>query len=221
MSADRNKRELLRKKRESQKRRTIYTILSILFGIILFLGLVVFLPKLLIKPVNYEASEGFTVGDPDAPVKVVVFSNYTCGYCKIYSETLEKDFITDYVETGNVFYRYVNIPYNDEGSLNAAEASHCAADQDKFFEYKTLLYTYASAAEGFAIDKLVNYSEAAGLDVEEFKSCMDNDNFANSYLEDRRYAQSVGVTGTPTFLVNDQLVMSSELIPTVESFLGN
>jgi len=47
-----------------------------------------------------------------------------------------------------------------------------------------------------------------------------SDQYAETYIVDRRYAQSVGVTATPTFLVNDQLVYSTELISTVEYFLS-
>jgi protein-disulfide isomerase len=108
-----------------------------------------------------------------------------------------------------------------EESINAAEASQCAADQNKFFEYKGLLYTYASAAEGFSVENLIRYANAAGLDVEAFEACMLSDQYAQAYLDDRSFAQSVGVTATPTFLVNDQLVYSNELITTVENQLSN
>jgi len=221
MTTNRNKRELLRQKRKEQQRRKIYIAVLITAIVLVVFSLLAFLPKLLSKPANYDSSQGFTLGDPNAPVKVVAFSSYSCGYCKIFSDSLEKDFIEDYVDTGKVFYSYVNMAGTGEQSINAAEASHCAADQNKFFEYKSFLYTYASAAEGFSIDNLIKYAKSAGLEVEKFETCMLSDQYAQAHLEDRNYAQSVGVTATPTFLVNDQLVYSNELIPTVESYLSN
>ncbi len=136
MTSNQNKRELLRQKRKEQKRRKIYMTALITVAVLSVIGLLAFLPKLLSKPANYDSSQGFSLGDPNAPVKVVVFSSYTCGYCKIFSEGLEKDFIKDYVDTGKVYYRYVNMANASEESMNAAEASHCAADQNIFFEYK-------------------------------------------------------------------------------------
>lgn len=220
MSTHLNKRELLRQKRKAQQRRKIYITVLIIIGVLVVFGLFAFLPKLISKSANYGSSQGFALGDPDAPVKVVAFSSYSCGHCKSFSENLEKDFIKNYIEKGQVYYRYVNMASNNEQSKNAAEASYCAADQNKFFEYKRLLYTYASASDGFSTENLIRYAKNADLDVAEFKACMLSDQYAETYLEDRRYAQSVGVTATPTFLVNDQLVYSSELISTVEFFLS-
>lgn len=220
MSTHLNKRELLRQKRKAQQRRKIYITVLIIIGVLVVFGLFAFLPKLISKSANYGSSQGFVMGDPDAPVKVVAFSSYSCGHCKSFSENLEKDFIKNYIEKGQVYYRYVNMASNNEQSKNAAEASYCAADQNKFFEYKRLLYTYASASDGFSTENLIRYAKNADLDVEEFKACMLSDQYAETYLEDRRYAQSVGVTATPTFLVNDQLVYSIELISTVEIFLS-
>jgi len=221
MTTNRDKREMLREKKQAQKRRSIYTLVLIIIGVIVIFGSAALLPKIFAKPPNYETNQGFTVGDPNAPVTVIAFSNYTCGYCKLFSETMEKDFITDYVETGKVFYQYVNLPNNNELSLNAAEASHCAADQNKFFEYKSLLYTYASASDGFSVENLSKYTRLAGLDRTAFDNCMSEDKYAQAYLEDREYAQSAGIRATPTFLVNGQLVTSSELIQTVEAILAD
>lgn len=219
MTTNRNKRELLREKRKAQKRRSFYTSSLIVIGVIAIFGSVVILSRWLSKPVEYETSQGFSVGDPNAPVEVVAFSNYSCGYCKIYSETTEKKFISEYAETGKVFYRYVNLPNNNSSSLNAAEASYCAADQDKFFEYKDYLYTYSQAADGFSLENLVKYAKSAGLDTADFENCISGDDYQQAYLNDRSYAQSVGINATPTFLVNGQIVSASELVNTVESLL--
>ena len=220
MSTNQNKRELLRQKRKAQQRRKIYLTALIIIGVLVVFGLFAILPKLISKPANYGSGQGFALGYPGAPVKVVAFSSYYCSHCKSFSESLEKEFVKNYIEKGKVYYRYVNMASNNEQSKNAAEASYCAADQNKFFEYKSLLYIYASATDGFSTENLIRYARTAGLDAEEFEACMLSDQYAETYIVDRRYAQSVGVTATPTFLVNDQLVYSTELISTVEYFLS-
>ena len=65
------------------------------------------------------------------------------------------------------------------------------------------------------------YANSAGLDTAAFASCMDGDEYQRAYINDRNYARSEGVNATPTFLVNGQLVMASELESTVEMLLEN
>ncbi len=221
MSKTINNRELLRKKREEQKRRRIYVFLGVIFTVILIFGLAALLPKFIMGKAKYGTNQGFTSGDQNAPVTVVQFSSYTCPYCKNFSENVEKDFMAQYVDTGNVFYRYVNIPSDSIDSLNAAKASFCAADQNLFFEYKDYLYANVDLPDGFSVENLKGYARSANLDSEQFTTCFEDPANDDVYLEDLKLARSVGITGTPSFLVNDQLVSSNELIATVESLLTN
>ena len=215
-----SQRQLLREKRKAQKRRTIYISFAVILGTAVIFGSIVFLSKYLSKPANYETSEGFTLGDPEAPVEVIAFSNYSCSFCKIYSETIEKDLISGYVDPGEIYYRYVNLANSDEDSANAAEASYCAAEQNKFFEYKSYLYTYAMSGDGFSLENLTKYARLANLDTENFDKCMSENQYAEAYIQDRSYAQSAGIRATPTFLVNGQLVNANELISTIDGVLG-
>ncbi len=219
MTTDQNKRVLLREKRKAQKRRSFFISGFIVTGIIFVISTIALLPKIFIKHTNYDGNPGFTMGDPNAPIEIIVFSNYSCAYCKVFSDTIEKDFISDLTNAGQIYYRYVNLANNNRLSKNAAKASYCAADQKKFFEYKTYLYTYANAADGFSIENLKKYAKSAGLDTASFITCMSEDTYSQAYLKDKDYAQSVGIRATPTFLVNGQLVKASKLVATVEALL--
>ncbi len=221
MTTSKSKREILREKRKEQKRRRTLTFILVILAAVIVFGLAAVLPKLLMKKTKYETVSGFSIGDLDAPVTVYEFSNYSCGHCKNFSENFESDFISEYVDTGLVYFTYVNIASSTEGSLAAAEASYCAAEQNLFFEYKELLFTYSGSTDGFSIGNLVSYASSAGLDTNEFQACLDSDIYANAYFEDYQFAQSAGLTGTPSFLVNDTLVFSSELVSTVDEYLGN
>lgn len=221
MSSTTSKRELLRKKREAQKRRRWMIFLFVFLGVVLIFALATLLPRLFSKQEKYSDVQGFYIGDPDAPVKVTEFSSYFCSFCKIFSEENEGAFIEDYVATGDVYFRYVNMAPETEESLNAAEASFCAAEQNRFFDYKPLLYTYAAYDDGFTTESLLSYANSIGMDVDAFEACLASDEFRNAYAKETEYALSVGLTATPSFLVNDQLVSASELVPTVEEILGN
>lgn len=220
MNSKISKREQLRRKRQAEKRKKTLTFVIITAVVIVLIGLAAILPRLFNRNVDYQQMEGFYLGDPDAPITVVEFSRYTCSHCKNFAETMEADFIADYVDTGKVYFRYVNLASGDEGLLNAGEASYCAAEQNKFFEYKSYLYTYSLSETGFATESLINYAESADLDVDEFTACLESDTYRDAYLSDQSYAQSVGITGTPSFLVNDQIVFASELFQTLDELLG-
>ena len=219
MSFNQSKRELLRNKRKEQKRRNTITFILITLAAVILILAAVILPNILMSRSKYANSRGFALGDPNAPITVVQFSSYSCGFCKDFADRMEDDFINTYVDPGYVYYRYVNIPSNTEQSQAAAEASYCAADQNRFFDYKDYLYTYATTPDGFTFSNLMNYANSAGLETEEFRTCLESGTFANAYIDDIQYTQRAGVTGTPTFLVNDQLVSSTGLIPAVEALL--
>jgi protein-disulfide isomerase len=222
MSANLSKREILRKKRQEQKRRNVITFILIAVAVAILVLVAIFLPKFLSENASDTATPGFSIGDPDAPVTVVEFSSYSCSHCYTFNQENAKDFIENYVDTGKVYFTYINYPSNSEGSMQAAEASYCAADQGKFYEYKDQIFGNYAAADVFSDENLVAYAGAAGLDVDAFESCMASGKFANSYVQDVQYAQNAGVTATPTFWVNsEQLVLMSELESTVDSYLGN
>jgi protein-disulfide isomerase len=219
LSLGKSKREIIREKRKEQKRRRVMTFIFVAIAATVLFSVTVILPKFLAGSIKHENANGFSIGDPKAPVTVVEFSSYTCSVCKSFSENHEKDFIAEYVDTGNVYFTYVNIPSNSEQSLAAAEASYCAAEQNKFFEYKEYLYENAGHSDAYTSDNLIEYAAFTDLNSDEFQTCLASDKYADAYLQDYEYARSVGLTGTPSFLVNETLVYASELISTVESAL--
>jgi protein-disulfide isomerase len=222
MSQTLSKREMLREKRKQQKRRNTITFITVsVIGILLIAALIV-LPKLLTKTTKYENTDKFSIGDPNAPITVVEFSNYGCSHCKDFSENTEADFIETYVKTGEVYFTYVNIPYNDASYIAAAEASYCAAEQNMFYEYKEQLFTYVGYTDSYSIDNLNKYASTVGMDTTAFAACMESDAYAQSYLDDYAYADSIGLQGTPSFLINGtELVYASQLYDSLNALLQN
>ena len=161
MSQTLSKREMLREKRKQQKRQKTITFILIAAAGVLLIAALIFLPKLFTKASKYENTNQFSIGDPNAPVSVVEFSNYGCSHCRDFSVNAEADFIATYVDTGKVYFTYVNIPYNDEGYLAASEASYCAAEQNLFYEYKEQVFTYVGYTDAFSVENLIKYAKAA------------------------------------------------------------
>lgn len=141
-------------------------------------------------------------GDPNAPVTVVEFADFNCGYCgKWAKETLPK-IDEKYVKSGQVRLAYVHYPILGADSMTAAEGAECVArlKQDAFWNYHILLY--ANQGIGYTKDNLATLAEEIGVGRKEFESCMDNFQDRPLIEDDIRLAQVMGVRGTPAFLVN-------------------
>ncbi len=219
MSANKSKRELIRSRRKAQKRQQRMTLILISSAAVLLVVLAVLLPKVLVSRTKYKNTDGFSVGDPNAPIVVEEFTDYLCSHCKNFALNYEEDFIKAYAETGKVYFTFNNFPFMTEDSYRGAEASYCAAEQNRLYEFKDFLFTYAGYQDAFSDSALISYATSAGLDPDQFETCLLSDKYLNTYVEDLTYGQSVGVQGTPTFVVNGTVVSSAELIPYVDSLL--
>jgi protein-disulfide isomerase len=141
-------------------------------------------------------------GDPNAPVTLVEFGDFNCGYCgKWTNETLplidEK-----YIQEGKVRMAYVHYPILGPDSMTAAEAAECVAiiDEGSFWEYHDLLYN--NQGIGFTLENLTALADELGVDTAEFEACMNDFPDRASLEDDIRLSQVMGVRGTPAFLVN-------------------
>ncbi len=97
-------------------------------------------------------------------------------------------------------------PVSSNGeSRSAAEASECAADQGKFWQYHDYVFANQNGENrgGFRDANLRNYAQSAGLDLTAFDSCFSSAKFADVVKADEAEARSLGLTGTPSMFVND------------------
>ncbi len=89
----------------------------------------------------------------------------------------------------------------------ASEATECADDQDKFWEYHDLLFANQSALD---VDSLKGYAGQLGLDTGTFDECLDEGKHEQEVLQDLEDGQSYGATGTPAFFINGELVSGAQ-----------
>lgn len=89
-------------------------------------------------------------------------------------------------------------------SLWSAEASECAADQDKFWEYHDLIFTKQSGENQGAMSKenLKKFAAELGLDAQTFNECLDSGKYTQQIQQDTALAQQLGVNSTPIFIIN-------------------
>lgn len=141
------------------------------------------------------------LGAENALVTLVEFSDFQCPFCgKFYKET-EPQIISEYVDTGKVKFVYKHLPLTQihAYSQKAAEASECAADQGKFWEYHGKLFANQNA---LFLASLKKYASDIGLDRTKFDACLDSGTMASRVGYDAEEAVQRGVRSTPNFFVN-------------------
>jgi protein-disulfide isomerase len=151
-------------------------------------------------------------GDPDAPVTIIEFSDFQCPYCSRFSHETMPLLHEQYIDPGIVRIGYRHAAYQGEGSVLAAEASECAADQDAFWDYHDRLI-HRLAVEGkrdFTSENLKQFATELELNPEAFNTCLDEGKYADLVRDETRQVQELGVSGTPTFLINGKRLVGAQ-----------
>lgn len=164
-----------------------------------------------------------TMGDPNAPVKVVEFSDFQCPFCRQFYEEFEPRLISDYIEPGRVHFTYSPFSFLGPESIKSAEASLCAMDQGKFWDYHDILFQNQGGenAGGFSDRNLKLYARDIGLNTSEFNQCYDSGKNTQRVQELNQYARDKGVDATPYFLINDdKLVDRGGLFAAIDEALS-
>jgi len=151
-------------------------------------------------PVKVSVANRPSMGRADAPVTLVEFSDYQCPFCRRHVTSTLPELKRDYVDRGKVRYVYRDFPIDrlHPEARKAAEAAHCAGDQGKYWEMHDLLFARQRQLNA---DDLKKYASGIGVDQAAFNACLDEGRHAKVVDEDERAGASIGVTGTPTFVV--------------------
>jgi protein-disulfide isomerase len=136
-------------------------------------------------------------GDHKAPVKIVEFSDYQCPYCRQVEATL-KPVLAKYGDKVSLAYRDFPLTAMHPQAMIAAEATRCALEQGKFWEYHDELFT-ASKLEK---DDLIGYARNVKLDGKQFESCLTSEKYKADIEKDEQEGRKAGVNGTPAFFIN-------------------
>ena len=159
------------------------------------------------------ADDGRVQGKPDAPLTLIEYSDFTCGYClKFFKETLPKLQAT-YIDTGKVKFVYRDYPRADRGvGVEAAVAARCAGAQGRYWAMHDRLF-----GEGSRLDSgsFKSAAKSVGLDQSEFGKCFDERRHLESIFQDRREANRWGFHGTPGFILMQTASGPTETVPAV------
>lgn len=147
-----------------------------------------------------------TRGADDAKVTIIEFSDFRCGFCGRFArETLQP--LLDSYDEGEVQFAYRDFVIFGQASYEAALAAECAHDQDRFWEFHDLIF---ANQQGLGRDTYVSWAGDLEMDVETFTSCYDGQTHRDEITADLEVAQSLGLTGTPTFFINGRAVSGAQ-----------
>ncbi len=147
-----------------------------------------------------------SLGDPNAPVTMVEFSDFQCPFCGKFFRESQGKIIEQYVKAGKVRFVYRDFAFLGPESIMAAEASRCAQDQSAFWQYHDYLFTHQQGENqgAFSKEKLKEFAAALNLDTTKFNSCLDQEIYRDQVQKDLDLGRTLGVDGTPFTFVNDK-----------------
>lgn len=175
--------------------------------------------KKLAAPVDtVVTADDHFIGKSDAKVTVIEYVDFQCSACKAF-EPVVTAVEAKYSDRVKFVYRYFPLVQIHQNAMISAIAAEAAGKQNKFWEMKTVLFEkqeeWGSALDAEA--KMLGYAAAIGIDVAKMKADMADQATIDRVTRDLKEATSIGLTGTPSFIINGQRVDTSKLAG-VEAF---
>ncbi|TBR24499.1 MAG: disulfide bond formation protein DsbA [Candidatus Nitrosotenuis sp.] len=142
-------------------------------------------------------------GNPSAPITIVEWGDYQCTYCHLFHDSSLEIIKDEYLKSGKANLVFRDFPLNGPASVLAAEASHCAKDQGKFWEYHNEVYkNWNGENTGWVSkDSLSKFAQNVGLNVDQLKSCLDSSKYKQEVLDTYDLGQKIKIDATPSFLI--------------------
>lgn len=150
-------------------------------------------------------SNDHILGNPNAKVTIVEFSDLECPFCKVFHQTMNK-IVEEYGKDGRVSWVYRHFPLDaiHSKSRKEAEASECAAEQGGntvFWNYVNGIFAITPSNNGLDLAQLPNIAKNIGLDVKAFQTCLDSGKYADYVAANLADAITSGGTGTPYSII--------------------
>lgn len=143
------------------------------------------------------------LGSPDAPITIIEFGDYQCPQCNKWYHDVKPDIEENYIQTGKANLVFVDLAFFGSDSKKAAQATYCAEEQGKYWEYHSMLYSNQGGInDGWAnTENLKKFASGLNFDMESFNNCLDSDKYQKRVEHNVQVAKKNGASGTPTFII--------------------
>ncbi len=140
------------------------------------------------------------LGQPDAPITLVEFSDYQCPFCRRHYINTHGELVKNYVDTGKIRIVMKEFPLTSihPRALPASLAALCAGDQGKYWEMHNLLFENQKSLSN---EDLLDYGKQLGLETDRFTDCFTDGTYAERVDNDMNDGKEFGVRGTPSFVM--------------------
>jgi protein-disulfide isomerase len=143
------------------------------------------------------------LGSENAPITIIEFGDYQCEACYHWFHNTRADIIDNYIETGKAKLVFVDLPFLGSDSIVAAQATYCAEDQGKYWDYHNTLYNFQEEIDnGWASkDRLAAFAFNLDMNLDEFSDCLDTAKYNKRVKANYDEAIKQGAEATPTFII--------------------
>lgn len=151
-------------------------------------------------PLDLAITNAPSMGNMDAPVTLVEFTDYQCPFCKRYNAEVKPQLLKEYVESGKLRYIMKEFPITriHPRAAKAAEAALCAGDQGQHWELHDVLF---ANQQTLGLEDLARHAQSLNLDMTQFANCLEGGKYTLQVRQDVQQGVQARVTGTPTFFL--------------------
>ncbi|MEV3989531.1 DsbA family protein [Streptomyces sp. NPDC049837] len=167
------------------------------------------------KYARRDAKDPLAVGRADAPVVLIEYADFKCGYCGKFARETEPELMKKYVDEGTLRIEWRNFPIFGEESERAARAAWAAGQQGRFWQFHKAAYAEGAKEKGFGKDRVLALAREAGVpDADRFGRDLDSEAARQAVAKDQEQAYTLGATSTPSFLVNGRPIAGAQPMET-------
>ena len=143
------------------------------------------------------------LGSQTASVTIIEMGDYQCEMCKRWYDESRPKIIENFIDTGKANMFFIDYPILGIDSALAAEATYCADDQGKYWDYHVTLYDYQGHMNsGWAnAERLKSFAFNLDLNMDEFEECLDSSKYDQRVKLNWQKASAGGANSTPTFII--------------------
>lgn len=159
------------------------------------------------------------LGDPDAPITIVEWSDFECPFCARFYNDAYQDIKENWIDTGKAKLVFRDFPLSFHANAQKAhEAAECAGDQDMYYEMHDALFENGVSG---GVSSFKTYAADLGLDQAAFDDCLDSGKHEAEVKKDMADGMKAGVQGTPGFIIEGQLISGAQPYAVFEQLLNS
>ena len=202
------KRQQIKNRRSRGQDTQMWIIGGVLLAVLLIVGFLVYRSASNSGvPVETTATDK-SAGPADSKVVVTEYGDFQCPACKTFALNIEPKIRTEFADTGKVLFQFRHMAFIGEESTRAAEASECANDQGRFWDFYEKIYQEQGGENvgTYSENNLNRFAADLKLNTDEFKQCLSSGKYRGKVAQETQVGQQKGVNQTPSVLINDKLI---------------